>query len=485
MISQMYQQQTNAAIAAISAAIAESKNAIQYTQGQAEKKTEQIKNSIDANYQLGENKFNSIIEDAPAKYDPYRSQSELQRYTGLQTLEEAIANRGDRGGLGRQELLMSDLAGQKNLNSINLAQAQEIKDANRGIADLMVERGRDMNAADIELMSVINQTNRDIAMLESKGMFAQAEAVAKMGAEKIGALINESNRIEEATYNRSQDAKEDTRWQSEFDRQTGRDTASDSQWQSEFDRITSRDTIGDERTEQERADEIAMQMGIIPNPTVGVDVPEDIRAQLKPYEGDYAAFIQGTTDENLKYWANVLRNEKIYGNLGEYGKYGTPTLDATRTQYDITADTRNFNEDVRQFDTRQQEEARQFNASLGLDMRKMDIAEAQQIVDNAFANRQITNDEARTAMAWAEFEAEQDPNSYYNQSRTSTSTEVAEANPEKLQAVEDDLKSMSALDAYLDLVNYSQDYIADIGREAYLKLLADYKKIYDAQQGLE
>ena len=455
LINQMYQQQLTASVSAIKSAIVESKNALQYNQGLAESKTAQQKNSIDANYQIGLNKFNSMIEDAPGKYQPLRNESEVQRYQGLRTLEEAIANRGDRGGLGRQELLMSDLGGQNRLNSINLAQAGEIKDANRGIADLGVERARDISAAELELQRVINQTNRDVAMLESKGMFEEARAVSEIGAQKISAIINETNRVDSTIYDRGRDAKADSRYDDETAYNRAEDEEDDNRYDSEWKYKTDQDAKAAAADEQARADNVAASMGIIPNPTAGVTVPDNIRQQLAPYAGDYQAFINSTTDPELKKWANVLRNEKIYGNLNQFGQYGTQTRDAVEND-------RDFEEDVRRFDV-----------NTDLDMAKITLAEAEAKINEEIARGNLTVDQGRLALQQAEFDWD---TSTLNPSNQPKSGGAEEGDFDVQSAIEADLAELPANDAYLELLNNAQDYIKDIGIVAYNKLLAEYKK---------
>lgn len=128
----------------------------------------QIKSAI-ANSKQG---YNSIIQDAPQQFQGAKNQSELGRMRGLDTLRETIANRGDSGGLGRSELLQTDIAGQNQLNSINSDQNRVITDAQRAIQNL-----------------------------EEQGRFAEAEAVSDNAYKMLQSLIGENSRIDDMNLN--------------------------------------------------------------------------------------------------------------------------------------------------------------------------------------------------------------------------------------------------------------------------------------------
>lgn len=126
---------------------------------------------------------NQIIQDAPSQFQPLKNQSEVNRMRGLDTLRETIANRGDRGGIGRSELLQTDIAGQNQLNSIEQQQQKVISDANTTIQNL-----------------------------EEQGRFQEAQATADNASQMLQAIVQENNRVESETYNRLRDAVSDTRY---------------------------------------------------------------------------------------------------------------------------------------------------------------------------------------------------------------------------------------------------------------------------------
>ncbi len=87
-----------------------------------------------------------LIEQAPQKYDPLRAQSEVAKASTLRGALERASVRGDRGGIGRSEALATQTAGEQRLGDINLAQQNEINQANQEIARLENE-GRFQEAA--------------------------------------------------------------------------------------------------------------------------------------------------------------------------------------------------------------------------------------------------------------------------------------------------------------------------------------------------
>jgi hypothetical protein len=119
--------------------------------------------------------YNNIIQDAPKQFQGAKNQAEVNRMRGLNTLQEVIANRGDRGGVGRSEMLQTDIAGQNNLNNIEAQQNQVITDAQRAIANL-----------------------------EEQGRFAEAQAVQENAYRMLQDMIDESRRIDDMNLNIAQ-----------------------------------------------------------------------------------------------------------------------------------------------------------------------------------------------------------------------------------------------------------------------------------------
>jgi hypothetical protein len=63
------------------------------------------------------------IAEAKQGLQPMRNEVEVGRNQNVNALREALANSGDRGGLGRQELLGVNTAADNQLNNINLSEA--------------------------------------------------------------------------------------------------------------------------------------------------------------------------------------------------------------------------------------------------------------------------------------------------------------------------------------------------------------------------
>jgi len=138
-ISAQYGEATNAAVAKLKQAIAESKA-----------------------------KQQGIIGNAPKQFDPLRSQSELAKGQQLRSVLERNSLLGDRGGVGRSAALQTQTAGENRLNSINLQQQQ-----------------------------VIDTANQEIANLESRGLYEEANIRSQQKLAELQALMQESQRQDE------------------------------------------------------------------------------------------------------------------------------------------------------------------------------------------------------------------------------------------------------------------------------------------------
>ncbi|HSN66761.1 MAG TPA: hypothetical protein VLS94_08975 [Fusibacter sp.] len=139
MISSQYGEATNSAVAKLKQAIAESKA-----------------------------KQQGIIGNAPKQFDPLRSQSELAKGQQLRSVLERNSLMGDRGGVGRSAALQTQTAGENRLNSINLQQQE-----------------------------VIDTANQEIANLESRGLYEEANIRSQQKLAELQALMAESQRQDE------------------------------------------------------------------------------------------------------------------------------------------------------------------------------------------------------------------------------------------------------------------------------------------------
>ena len=138
-ISSQYGEATNMAVAKLKQAIAESKA-----------------------------KQQGIITNAPKLYDKPRAESELAKGQQLRSIMERNSLLGDRGGVGRQEALQTQTAGENRLNSINLQQ-----------------------------QNVIDTANQEIANLESRGLYEEANIRSQQKLAELQALMAESQRQDE------------------------------------------------------------------------------------------------------------------------------------------------------------------------------------------------------------------------------------------------------------------------------------------------
>lgn len=129
--------------------------------------------AIRAQMQQSINNKNLDINNLDQTYAPQRNTSEVQKSNDLRTTLEQAANAGDRGGIGRQNALETQTAGDNRLNSLNLQE----------------------NTAKQSLLN-------DIANLQQSG--TQQEAT--LNAQKIKDLIANNQYTDTTSYNRSQDA---------------------------------------------------------------------------------------------------------------------------------------------------------------------------------------------------------------------------------------------------------------------------------------
>lgn len=138
-ISSQFNEATNAAVNKLKQAIAESKA-----------------------------KQQGIISNAPLAYDKPRAESELAKGQQLRSVMERNSLLGDRGGIGRSAALQTQTAGENRLNSINLQQQQ-----------------------------VIDTANQEIANLESRGLYEEANIRSQQKLAELQDLMAESQRQDE------------------------------------------------------------------------------------------------------------------------------------------------------------------------------------------------------------------------------------------------------------------------------------------------
>ena len=139
------------------------------------------------------------------------------------------------------------------------------------------------------------------------------------------------------------------------------------------------------------------------------------------YESDYAAAGADISAQGLQSYINQMNADRAFGlqESGVTGVYGgTPTMDARNIQFNQgiskagltgtyngtpTLQNQQFQADETYRNKSFDETVRQFEATYGLDLREMDMAEAQTKIDNAFKQGQINQQGAQQALANAKF----------------------------------------------------------------------------------
>jgi hypothetical protein len=125
-------------------------------------------NQLRASIAKAKGNYQDIINKAPQTYQPLRNQTELSKEQQLAAMREALANQGNRGGTGRQELLNINTAAGNAINDINLQQQNVINEANRGISDL-----------------------------EQQGKIQESQITADLAAQKLRDIIAQQQRADE------------------------------------------------------------------------------------------------------------------------------------------------------------------------------------------------------------------------------------------------------------------------------------------------
>jgi hypothetical protein len=157
----------------------------------------------------------------------------------------------------------------------------------------------DLNSLTAQEQKYVNDLQMAIANAKNSGSLQEAQIVSDNAAKLNEALINESNRVSDESYQRYQDT---------LDR--------------------------NEKTAQ-AAQELASAMGYV-NPYAQYALTPDIMQQLAPYQNDYAAFIQANPNSWLVPYAQNARFQKMLasGNTyaNELSNYRTPDYQLTQSQ---------------------------------------------------------------------------------------------------------------------------------------------------------
>jgi hypothetical protein len=145
--------------------------------------------------------YTDIINKAPQTYQPLRNQNEVTKEQQLATMREALANQGNAGGTGRQELL-----------------------------DINTAAGNRKNEIDLQQQNVINDANSAISNLDTEGKFKESQITADVAAQKLQALLAENARVDELNREQERYAQEyaDRQKQQEFENNLSQQKYNDS-----------------------------------------------------------------------------------------------------------------------------------------------------------------------------------------------------------------------------------------------------------------
>lgn len=139
-----------------------SQSLFDYFKEKNEKARQSSLDAIMAKLKMGEQQYNSNINDITDQYQALRNQSEVERYKTQRSMREALANRGQLdSGYGRQEQLLMDTQYGNAINSLNTQETKAKNDVQNLIAQLRAE-------AEAEKANINNQYNMAIENFKSQ-----------------------------------------------------------------------------------------------------------------------------------------------------------------------------------------------------------------------------------------------------------------------------------------------------------------------------
>lgn len=134
------------------------------------------------------------------QYDPLRAQSEVRKAQELRMALEQSANLGDRGGIGRQQALETQTAGEQRLNAIDLQQQSDRAKLENDIQNLTLEGNiQEAQYKAQELKDLIAEQNRVNELNYARG--TQAEQTAYERQQRADELARQ---LEQRQYERTQ-----------------------------------------------------------------------------------------------------------------------------------------------------------------------------------------------------------------------------------------------------------------------------------------
>ena len=206
LIQQMFAQQKAESLAQLKQAIANSQAQYQDTIASTPGTYDKLRNTVQANYNNGVGAYQNAIDQAPGQYQPLRDQASAAGYKNLASLREMLANQGQQGGVNRTDTTAVNSATENNINALNLQQQNKINTAQTSIDALNKDRALKLADLATQQQQVIDQANTAINRLQASGSLQEAQMVAHNAGAALQALISESNRVQQAGYQQSQDA---------------------------------------------------------------------------------------------------------------------------------------------------------------------------------------------------------------------------------------------------------------------------------------
>lgn len=139
-----------------------SQSLFDYFKEKNEKARQSSLDAIMSKLKLGEQQYNTNINNITEQYNALRNQSEVERYKTQRMMREALANKGQLdSGFGRQEQLLMDTQYGNAINSLNSQEAKAKGEVKNLIAQLRAE-------AELEKANINNQYNAAIEQYKSQ-----------------------------------------------------------------------------------------------------------------------------------------------------------------------------------------------------------------------------------------------------------------------------------------------------------------------------
>lgn len=163
------------------------------------------------------------INNLGQTYDPQRATSEVRKSNELRSVLEQSANAGDRGGVGRENALITQTEGDNRLNSINLQQTNDENSLKNDIANLILEGNiQEAQFQSQKLKDLIANNQYVDETNYNRSTNADNTAYSRGRDTKLD-LINADN----TAYSRGRDNLNDTRYTDETNYNRGRDNVND------------------------------------------------------------------------------------------------------------------------------------------------------------------------------------------------------------------------------------------------------------------